>query len=71
MKPKEKRKCLKFSLSTHPEAGGLMKLEDRHHFEPPLQLSTHPEAGGLMKHSAVSKGLIFSSYFQPTQRREG
>ncbi len=40
----------KKKLSTHPEAGGLMKPTS-----PPLllllfiYLSTHPEAGGLMK----------------------
>ncbi len=45
-----RRDCSNCPLSTHPKAGGLMKL---YRFIP-LQLhkpilSTHPKAGGLMK----------------------
>ncbi len=36
-------------LSTHPEAGGLMKLGKIGLGKTTLLLSTHPEAGGLMK----------------------
>ena len=50
MKLNKLSRLLKLSrLSTHPNAGGLMKLQN---FPPPLtnfQLSTHPNAGGLMK----------------------
>ncbi len=51
MKPSKIPKSSRWSkLSTHPEAGGLMKLKNARITGLRVSLSTHPEAGGLMKH---------------------
>ncbi len=49
MKPQQELARKLVDLSTHPEAGGLMKLHGVRLGRYSPALSTHPEAGGLMK----------------------